>query len=64
MISFVKLTVEEALEKTLRDDPFAASKIMNCLPGDTLTLEHRQSYTVPVAYAKQLLKDYVARQPI
>lgn len=63
MIGFVKLTLEEVFEKTLRDDPFAAHKVMNCGPNDELTLEHRQSYTIPVAYAKQLLKDYIARQP-
>lgn len=60
MLTFVKYTHEEAIRKTLCDDPGAAGRILVAAPGDTITCRVIYEYKVPVAFAKAILADVSA----
>ena len=60
MLAFAKYTREEALRKTLCEDPGAARRILAAAPGDTITCRIIYEYTVPAAFAKAVLADVVA----
>lgn len=60
MLAFAKYTHEEALRKTLCDDPGAAGRILAAAPGDTITCRITFEYNVPAAYAKAVLADVSA----
>lgn len=66
MLAFAKYTREEALRKTLCDDPGAAGRILAAAPGDTITCRITFEYNVPAAFdvpaafAKAVLADVSA----
>ncbi len=62
MIQFHKLTMEDAVIKTLTDDRSAAGQILNAKPGDKIRCRITYEYTVPANFAKAVLADYVKKQ--
>lgn len=59
MREFVKLTTEEAIRETLRQDPTLAGTILKAADNDTVHLHLTQKYEVPAKYARAVLADYV-----
>ena len=62
MIQFHKLTMEDAILKTLKDDRRAAGVILDARNGDTITCSITYRYEVPANFAKAVLADHVRAQ--
>ena len=59
MIEFVKLTVEEVLKKSFRDDPQNVTNALKAVDSLPMELTHTFTYSVPTKYAKAILKEYI-----
>lgn len=59
MLQFHKLTHEEAIRKTLMDDPSTAGTILTAETGSTLLCKIIFEYEIPANFAKAVLADVV-----
>lgn len=59
MITLEKYTVEDALKQSFRDDPASIGRLMHSPDGYEFTAIVTQKFTVPVKYAKAILKNYI-----
>lgn len=62
MIEIIRMTHEEAIRRTLQDDPGTAWRILNADADDTIYCVMSYTYKVPATYAKAILSAVVAER--
>jgi hypothetical protein len=59
MISILKLTAEDVLRKSFKDDPNSISRVFNSVDDELIEVIYTTKHKIPAKYAKAILKDYI-----
>ncbi len=59
MLTYEKITYEEALLRSIKNNSETVGKILDSEPGDNIIVSFNIYFRVPSTYAKEILKEYI-----